>query len=89
MKKENTTMALITDVTALHRNTPNGVIRDADTILADLLKNADIEVTGIAQEVFDIWTKSSDKKAVEDLFYCFTDTQFDSFLLKCKNEISK
>ena len=84
----NWTEDMIEQITKKNGNTPNGVIRDADTILVDLINNADFEETGIAQEVFDIWKESKDKKSVERLFELFTDMSFDMYLQKCDSEIT-
>ena len=46
-------------------NTPNGVIRDADTILEDYLDNRETEISGIAEEVFGIYKNTTDKESVE------------------------
>ena len=43
---------LLKEVEALNNNTPDGYVTDADTILADAIGSADLEVTGIAQDVF-------------------------------------
>ena len=83
------TSCLISEVEELNNNTPSGVIRDADTILADLLQAADMEVTGIAQSLFDIWKNSSDKASVENVFSLLMDTEFDDYLEMCKKEISR
>ena len=88
-ENNNWTREMIEEVEKLNNNTPNGVIIDADTILVDLIENNDFEITGIAQDIFDIWKNSTDKKAVEKMFYEFTDMEFDRYLMKCKEEISK
>ena len=76
-------------VKELHANTPNGVIRDADTILMDVEEVSDLEVTGIAQEIFDIYEHSSDKSAVADLFATLTGMSFEDYLNKCIEEITR
>ena len=49
-------------------NTPNGVIHDADTVLKDIMDEADFECSGIAGEIIGIWKKAADKECVEKLF---------------------
>lgn len=80
---------LLREVEELNDNTPNGVIKDADTILVDVLQNTDFEVTGFAQDIFNIWKSSIDKRAVEQMFYEFTGMEFYEYLEKCKKEISR
>lgn len=70
-------------VLSLLSNTPDGTVYDADTILKDLMDEADFEVSGIAEEIIGIWKKSGDRKSVEDLFQSFTDCGFGEWLRKC------
>lgn len=80
---------LINEVEKLNNNTPDGIIVDADTILVDIVKSVDCEFTGFAQDIFNIWKHSADKRAVEEMFYEFTGVEFEDYLDKCINEISR
>lgn len=79
----------IIEVEKLNNNVPDGYIVDADTILVDLIQNNDYEFSGFAQDIFNIWKTSTDKKAVEQMFYEFTDCEFEEYLKKCEEEITK
>lgn len=85
---EKWTEEMIKEVEKLNNNTPEGQIVDADTILVDLVENYNHDFTGFAQDIFNIWKRSKDKKAVEQMFCEFTDMKFDRYLMKCKEEIS-
>lgn len=74
---------LVTKVIELQDNTPDGVIFDADTILADLIEKCDFHISGLAKYLFKIWKESDDKFAVEEMFYLFTDTKFEDYLNSC------
>lgn len=50
-----TTREKIRQIELLNSSTPNGMIIDSDTILADLLMNVDNEVTGFSQDIFNIY----------------------------------
>ena len=84
-----TTREKIRQVELLNSNTPDGMIIDSDTILADLLLNVDNEVTGFSQDIFNIYKRSKDKDAVKQMFFEFTDTEFDEYLDKCMKEITR
>ena len=86
---KQTTEEMIKNVEKLNNNTPNGQIVDADTILVDLIQECDYELSGIAQDIFDIWKHSTDKKAVKQMFFEFTGIEFDDYLMKCIKEISR
>ena len=84
-----TTKEKIRQIELLNSNTPNGMIIDSDTILADLLQNVDNEVTGFSQDIFNIYKRSKDKDAVKQMFFEFTGTEFDNYLDKCMKEITR
>ena len=58
---------------------------DADTILVDLQEEGlEEDATGIANEIFDIYEKTVDKKAFLDLFELLVGTSFTSYLRECE-----
>lgn len=68
---------------------PLGCIQDADTLLADYANKADLDITGLSKEIFGIWKKSTDRKAVEDMFFEFTDIKFGDFLEEAASLMEK
>ena len=80
---------MIDKVETLNNNTPNGFIHDADTILADVISNADFEITGFANDIFNIYRNSLDKGAVMEMFYAFTGINFDEYLTMCLDNITR
>ena len=76
----NTKEAKAARVLELLEKTPDGFVIDADTILADLVENADFELSGTAREAIEIWQKSRDRAGIEQLFELFTDTSFETWL---------
>lgn len=84
-----TTREKIRQVELLNTSTPEGIITDSDTILADLLLNVDNEISGFSQDIFNIYKRSKDKDAVKQMFFEFTGTEFDDYLDKCMKEITR
>ena len=84
-----TTREKIRQIELLNSSTPNGMIIDSDTILADLLQDVDNEVSGFSQDIFNIYKRSKDKDAVKQMFFEFTGTEFDEYLDKCMKEITR
>ena len=72
-------------VFSMHSTNPDA-FTDPDTILADLFSKVDMQLTGISEELFNIYRRSGDKQAVKDLFLFFTDISFDEYLQKCIEE---
>lgn len=84
--KDEVTSHLIEKVRTLRDSTPSGMIKDADTILADIMSEVDFEEPGFSEALFNIWQHSYDKRCVESIFFLFTDTTLQSFLERCVNE---
>ena len=83
------TEELIKKVTELNNNTPNGLITDADTILADVLSTSDKEVSGLFDEIVSIYNQTYDKESFQELFYALTGKMFDEYLTLCIHNISR
>lgn len=81
-RREHITSTLISQVEKLH----NGVIIDTDTILADLVQNND---EWFAQDIFNIWETSTDKRSVEQMFFEFVGVEFNEYLRRCIDGISR
>lgn len=79
----------IKEIEDLNYDTPEGIIRDSDTILVDLLNEADFEFSGISQDIFNIYKKSKDKEAVKEMFFEFVGVEFEEYLVKCLEEITR
>lgn len=64
---------------------------DADTILCDLMEETDFACNGIAQDIFDMWKRkdASGRKAIEQMFYLFTEVEFDRYLTMCNKAINE
>lgn len=73
----------------LYYNTPDGRIIDSDTILTDLVQEADWEENGLSLDLFRMFKESSDKQTFLELFYLFTDTTFEDYLKQCLEETTK
>lgn len=83
--KEESTKKLIEKANELEEIQNNifiGKIKNADTVLVDTLNHQDYEFPGISQDIFNIWKSSSDKEAVEQMFYEFTGLEFNEYLQK-------
>jgi hypothetical protein len=82
----------IRHVRELSKNVPDGMIRDADTILKDIMDEASFEETGIAEEIFGIWEAADSengRRIVEEMFLVFTGTEFEEYLKVCMKEITR
>lgn len=86
-------MQSVEKIEYLQSNTPDGVIYDADTILADIteknVREDGMNYSGLAMDIFSIWKKSRDKKSVEMMFFEFTDMEFLEYLDECLKKITR
>ena len=84
-------LKMIEKVRQLNKDTPDGYICDADTLLCDVIQNADLdfEITGLAEDLFNIYQKSRDKQAVKEMFFLFTDMNFEDYLQECIEKITR
>jgi len=76
-------------VIKLLNSTPDGVVHDADTILADFMEDVDFKESGIASEIIDIWTKSIDRYSVEKLFCLMTGVAYEDYLDICIRDTTR
>ena len=84
---------LLKYVEELNTNTPDGQIVDADTILKDIMDEQDFEISGMAQDIFNIYHQSSDKRSEQfQINSVYNQSQiraFDQYLMKCSREITR
>lgn len=68
---------------------PNGVIQDADTLLADIMEASDFCVTGIADDILHLYLEVENKDDFASLFYLMADVRFEDYLTKAKNVMER
>lgn len=68
--------------------TNNERFKDGDTILADIMEQADFRETGISDELFKIWENTYEKKSIEALFYLLTGERFECYLEICLDSMA-
>ena len=76
-------------VKSLAAGTPDGVVRDADTVLKDVMDAADFEITGLASEIIDIWLAAKDRGAAAAMFQAVSGVGFEEFLDRCLETTSR
>lgn len=81
---EGTVKELAEYVMDLSTKQPDGMIHDADTILADIMEAADFQVSGISDDILKLYLDVENKDDFESLFYLMTDEKFENYLLKSK-----
>ncbi len=73
LRKQQKTGRLFETLTFLEKQmNDEAVIQDADTVLADILEEADFEITGIAADLLKIHQNSKDRESVETCFEVLT-----------------
>lgn len=55
----------------------------ADIKLNNLVHDPTRDISGTADALLKLWLQSWDKHSVEQMFYLFTDTDFDAYLIDC------
>lgn len=65
----------------INDNVPGeGIVYDADTVLADIVEEADMHVPGLATDLMNMYTNTADKSMFRELFYLLTDCEYDEYL---------
>lgn len=62
------TATLISEIEKLNQARPDGIVVDSDTILADLVKDCDVEFNGFSQDIFNIWREYRQEGGRKDVF---------------------
>lgn len=72
--------------------TVNGIIRDADTILDDIMGShwdEFHEQSGVADELFSIYEQAADKNTFRQMFKLFVGCEFDEYCQDCVDVMEK
>lgn len=66
-------------------------VTDADTVLADMMEQADFEQTGAAAEIFDLYTEAdgAGREIIGTMFESFIGESFDTFLSEAAKACEK
>lgn len=89
---KNPTVEEINHAETLSKNVPDGVIQDADTILADLCEETSMEEPGLAYDVFNTWKAaqtSHERESIEGMFLIFAGIEFGEYLERCIKETTQ
>ena len=84
LSEQRKTRKLFETLTFLEKQMEDeSAVRDADTVLADILEGADFEITGIAADLLKIHQNSKDRESVETCFEVLTGWTIPDYLKKC------
>lgn len=75
---------LAEEVMDLSTKQPDGMIRDADTILADIMETADFQISGISDDILKLYLEVENKGDFESLFCLMADKKFEDYLVESK-----
>lgn len=67
-------------ILSMQHKMPDGIVLDADTVLADILDNVETEVTSAGFELIELYLRSSDKPGFCQLFEALTGTTWTAFI---------
>lgn len=89
--------AKLDEVAKLNESTPNGYIVDADTILADVMEEANFDESGMFEELrrlyHDAYMDTDESKVgleiFHEMFNLFTGISFTEYLDCCKENITR
>lgn len=63
-----------------------GTVFDGDTILKDIMDDADFEISGLFEDIYNMFKKTTDPESMAQLFFEFTGIEFEEYLKRCINE---
>lgn len=63
-----------------------GTVFDGDTILKDIMDDVDFEISGLFEDIYNIFKKTTDPESMAQLFFEFTGIEFEEYLKRCINE---
>lgn len=56
------------------------VLRDADTVLDDILEDIPLEINGVGPEIINVFLESKDHESIAKFFEALTGTSFEEYL---------
>lgn len=84
LSEQRKTRKLFETLTFLEKQMEDeSAVRDADTVLADILEGADFEITGIVTDLLKTYQGSKDRESVETCFEVLTGVTIQEYLKKC------
>lgn len=89
--KDNIVDTMFYEADKLYKNTPSGQIRDADTILTDILEE-NLEHTGMFIELEKVWnslTNGNEREMFHKMFEAFTGVSIIDYLKKVIDETTR
>lgn len=83
LSEQRKTRKLFETLTFLEKQMEDeSAVRDADTVLADILEGADFEITGIVTDLLKTYQGSKDRESVETCFEVLTGVTIQEYLKK-------
>lgn len=89
LSEQRKTRKLFETLTFLEKQMEDeSAVRDADTVLADILEGADFEITGIVTDLLKTYQGSKDRESVETCFEVLTGVTIQEYLKSVSSRFS-